>query len=63
MKREMGKGESPARLIAARFPTLVQFFAAQGFTLIGNLVYGVLCVRLLPHYRVCEIRSSLWCAF
>jgi O-antigen/teichoic acid export membrane protein len=48
MKREMGKGESPARLITARFPTLVQFFAAQGFTLIGNLVYGVLCVRLLP---------------
>jgi O-antigen/teichoic acid export membrane protein len=48
MKRELGKGESPARLITTRFPTLVQFFAAQGFTLIGNLVYGVLCVRLLP---------------
>ena len=44
----MGKGESSTRLIAARFPTVVQFFAAQGLALIGNLVYGLLCVRLLP---------------
>jgi O-antigen/teichoic acid export membrane protein len=48
MKREMGKGESSTRLIAARFPTVVQFFTVQGLTLIGNLVYGLLCVRLLP---------------
>jgi hypothetical protein len=44
----MVKGESSARLITARFPTVVQFFAAQGLTLVGNLLYGLLCVRLLP---------------
>ena len=48
MKQEMGEGESSTKLITARFPTVIQFFAAQGLTLIGNLVYGLLCVRLLP---------------
>jgi O-antigen/teichoic acid export membrane protein len=27
---------------------LLQFLFVQGFTLVGNLVYGILCVRLLP---------------
>ena len=34
--------------ITSRIRTLVHFFAAQGITMAGNLLYGLLCVRLLP---------------
>ena len=31
-----------------RGQTVVQFFAAQGLTMAANMLYGLLCVRLLP---------------
>jgi len=34
--------------ITSKLRKLVQFFAAQGLTMAGNLLYGLLCVRLLP---------------
>lgn len=42
----------PSRLqdlgVAGRLVRLAQFFTAQGITLLGNLLYGLLCIRLLP---------------
>jgi O-antigen/teichoic acid export membrane protein len=35
-------------LITSKVRILAQFFAAQGITMAGNLLYGLLCVRLLP---------------
>src|SRR5580698_7409523 len=35
-------------MVTSKFRTLVHFFAAQGTTLAANLLYGLLCVRLLP---------------
>ena len=35
-------------LITSKSRVLAQFFAAQGITMAGNLLYGLLCVRLLP---------------
>jgi O-antigen/teichoic acid export membrane protein len=39
---------STIRLIKSRIRMIFQFFASQGITLAGNLIYGLLCVRLLP---------------
>lgn len=37
-----------ATFLAPKFRVLMNFMLAQGITLIGNLLYGLLCVRLLP---------------
>ena len=44
----MGDQHSTIQLIKSRIRMVFQFFAAQGLTLAGNLIYGLLCVRLLP---------------
>ncbi len=38
---------SSVQLLAANLRTISQFFAAQGLTMLGNLLYGIFCVRLL----------------
>jgi O-antigen/teichoic acid export membrane protein len=40
--------ESPIALITSKFRVTFNFLIAQGFTMVGNLAYGLLCVRLLP---------------
>lgn len=40
--------ESTMALITSKFRVTFNFLIAQGFTMVGNLVYGLLCVRLLP---------------
>ena len=40
--------ESPMALITSKFRVTINFLIAQGFTMVGNLAYGLLCVRLLP---------------
>jgi O-antigen/teichoic acid export membrane protein len=39
---------SPIHTIHAKLRTVTQFFVAQGLAMVGNLLYGILCVRLLP---------------
>ena len=34
--------------LAPKLQRVVEFLAAQGITMAGNLLYGLLCVRLLP---------------
>lgn len=34
--------------VTSKIRTLIHFFTAQGVTLAGNLLYGLLCIRLLP---------------
>lgn len=38
---------SSTQSLVDKVRTLVQFFAAQGLTMCGNLLYGIFCVRLL----------------
>ena len=45
-RERAGRASMTAYVQKAR--VLAQFFMAQGVTLIGNLIYGLLCVRLLP---------------
>ncbi len=35
-------------LVIARFRAIAHYFTAQGVTMVANLVYGLLCVRMLP---------------
>ena len=44
----MPKSDSPVRALVSNSRTVIQFFASQGLTMVGNLLYGILCVRLLP---------------
>ncbi|HET6145525.1 MAG TPA: hypothetical protein VFE02_18630 [Candidatus Acidoferrales bacterium] len=39
---------TPVTQLASRMRVLANFFVAQGVTMAGNLLYGLLCVRLLP---------------
>jgi hypothetical protein len=53
MKRRPGKPiwqlcNTSISIITSKFRTLAHFFTAQGTTMAGNLLYGLLCVRLLP---------------
>jgi O-antigen/teichoic acid export membrane protein len=34
--------------VVPKLRSVVRFFAAQGITMLGNLLYGLLCVRILP---------------
>src|SRR5580704_5537653 len=34
--------------VAPKLPRVVEFLSSQGITMAGNLLYGSLCVRLLP---------------
>ena len=44
MKNDRSRGQ----LLVACLRTVLQFLAAQGLTMFGSLLYGILCVRLLP---------------
>lgn len=44
----MDHRESLIQVVTSKSRMVVQFFAAQGLTMFGNLLYGILCVRLLP---------------
>jgi O-antigen/teichoic acid export membrane protein len=40
--------DSPISLVTSKLRVTFNFLIAQGFTMVGNLAYGLLCVRLLP---------------
>jgi O-antigen/teichoic acid export membrane protein len=45
---DLRHGEGEMNSLARRARVLLQFLFVQGLTLFGNLIYGILCVRLLP---------------